>query len=213
MKKILLSFSLSLCMLACSTHKNLAAQTTAMLSNQDTLIENVNRSQKDVKSIIPQVIKFQLENDLVIAFASLNYAWTRKGTYYILASKNNTWKVYSYQAKLPPTEAEAAMPLTPISVDAKTADNIKQMYTKAKLWETQGDDGKSPCTSSKNCNINDAESWAITVATPQNMHTTTYYAPDFFENCCPGDAYRKQFIGIAKEMMKLGNNQSSYPDR
>ena len=156
--------------------------------------------------INPKMKQLQQENDLVISFASLNYAWARRGSFYVLAQKNKMWKLYRYDIKLPPSAEDAAISLTPVETDAAEAEKIKVLYTKARLWQTEGDNGENFCRGKKDCNISDAESWAISVATKTNVHTTAYYAPEFFEECCPGDAYRKQFIIIAKAIMKLAGD-------
>ncbi len=195
---------------ACSTHKNLA-QTTPMKPN-DTLIQNINSSSSDTDVINPHLKKLQSQYDLVIAFGTLNFAWARKGTYYVLASKNNEWVFYAYEARLPPTPGDEAATITPQKVATGTAEKIKELLSSSELWKTDGDKDGNFCAGKKSCNINDAETWTLSIATPQSIHTTTYYAPTFFEECCPGNPYRKQFVEIGKAMMQLGNPKSTAPE-
>lgn len=201
--KTVCSISL-LCMiiLACSHNKNLA-QSKPSMSQNDTLITNINASQSDTEIINPKLKQLQQENDLVISFGTLNFAWARRGSFYVLAEQNNSWKIYRFDAKLPPSADDANMSISPQEVAASEAENIKSLYAKAQLWKTAGDGGENFCTGKKNCNINDAETWTLSVATKNNIHTTTYYAPDFFEECCPGNNYRKEFVQIAHAIMKM----------
>lgn len=173
------------------------------------LIEHINKSKSDMESLDPQLKKLQQKNDLVIAFATLSYAWSRTATFYVLASKNKQWKFYFYQSKLPFSRIDTTSVLSSINISETDAENIKQLYTSSNLWETEGDENGVFCSDKKDCNINDAETWAISVATPKNIHTTTYYAPEFFEQCCPGNLRRQRFVAIAKEIMELSKNQNA----
>ena len=175
---------------ACSHSKNIA-QTTGRNEN-DRLANDINSSTADTANIIPHLKQLQQQNDLVIALGTLNYAWTRKGDFYVLTKRNGTWQLYRYGAKLPPSPNDLSMEITPQNVSPETAENIKKMYAG---------------------NITDAETWTISVATRQTIHTTTYYAPQFFEECCPGNAYRQRFTAIANEIIALGKNQSPYPEK
>ena len=211
MKNISLCLLLLAAMAACS-HKNFAQSLNA--TTNDTLIQRINNSKADTGVINAQIQQLQTENDFVLAFASLNYSWTRKGIFYVLARKKNEWTFYSFQAQLPPSQQQPAAVLVPLSVPADSAKKIQSLYLQSQLWHTRGDEDGRPCPTNKSCNISDGETWLITVTTPQNSHTTTYYAPAFFEECCPGNQYRKQFISIAKHMMDLGKNSPlSAPDR
>lgn len=210
MKKTIAAGLFCIAMLACS-HKNLA-QTTTTTANQQ-LILNINSSTGDTTIIIPHLNMLQQQNDLVIAFATLNYAWLRKGDFYVLTNRENTWQLYRYQTKLPPSAEEEAAAPAPQSISPELAEKIKNMYAGSQLWKTGGDNGGNFCNGRKDCNITDAETWTISVTTPQTIHTTTYYAPQFFEKCCPGNAYRQQFIAIANAMIALGKNQSPFPEK
>ena len=196
-------------LLACSSNKNLSQ--TASDSSQDSLIHHINSSTMDTDIVNFKLKSLQQQNDMVIAFGSLNYAWTRKGTFYVLAKKNSDWKLYVYQSKLPPSAEEAAEP-TPQNVSTETAEKIKQLYAASSLWSINGDENGNFCSGKKSCNINDAETWTLSISTPQNIHTTTYYAPEFFEECCPENPYRQRFVAIAKEMIKLGGSNSAAPE-
>lgn len=212
MKKAVAPILCFLVLSACGANQNLA-QTKSMFSNNDTLIKNINNSKADAETNNAELKKLVQENDLVIAFASLNYAWTRRGTYTVLANRNKEWKLYWFQSRLPPSANESTEELKPLNVSAADAEKIKNLYAESSLWTTEGDADGNFCAGKKDCNINDAETWAISAATPQKMHTTTYYAPKFFEECCPGNSIRARFVGLAEEMMKLTGNRSSAPDR
>lgn len=203
---------LCIIILACSHNKNLAQSKPSMPQN-DTLITNINAGSSDTEIINPKLKQLQQENDLVISFGTLNFAWARRGSFYVLGEQNNAWKMYRFDAKLPPSADDASMSVSPLEVSSAEAENIKALYTKAQLWKTAGDGGENFCTGKKNCNINDAETWTLSVATKKNIHTTSYYAPDFFEECCPGNAYRKDFIAIGKAMMKLAPETGGGADK
>ena len=211
LKKMPVICLLSLLLVSCSNNKNLAQSSPKTVT--DTMIKLINKSKKDTAVINPHLKTLQQQNDLVIAFAVLNYAWARTGTYYVLAGKNQDWKLYSYKSKLYPAVNDTATEITSVNIEILAAQKIKQLYESSHLWETEGDEDGNFCSGKKKCNINDAETWTISIATPQNIHTTTFYAPQFFEECCPGNMYRKNFITIANEMMKLGKNQISSPDK
>ncbi len=211
MKKSLGFLFLFIFTLACSHTKNLA-QAATMPSN-DLLLQHIDSSAPDTDLINPHLKALQRENDLVIALGTLNYAWARRGTFYALTQKNNSWALYSYQSKLPPSAEDEAATLTPQTVSGEAAEKIKQLYTASGLWETGGDNGESFCSGAAKCNINDAETWTLSVATPHTIHTTTYYAPDFFEQCCPGNLYRQHFVALAKELIKLAPSATSAQEK
>lgn len=206
MKKALFSFLIIL-IISCSHNKNLAQ--SKPVSANDSLLQYINKSKSDTEIANPKMKQLQQENDLVISFVSLNYAWARRGSFYVITQKGKLWNLYRYDTKLPLSADDNAVDITPLETDAKEAEKIKALCIKAKLWQTGGDNGENFCRGKKDCSISDAESWAISIATKTNVHTTAYYAPEFFEDCCPGNSYRKQFIVIAKAIMKLtGNNNS-----
>ncbi len=209
MKRILLPFLLMALLSACSNNKNLAQSAMPTL---DTLIQHINSSKTDAEDANPQLAQLQKENDIVISFATLNFAWSRTGTYFVIAGKNGIWKRYQYKAKLSPGN-EATIELVPQSVLADSVLPLLERYTKAGLWQTAGDDGGNFCPGNKQCNINDAETWSLSVATPQHIHTTTYYAPQFFEECCPGNHLRSEFVSIGKLMQQLAGGGNANPDR
>lgn len=196
---------------ACSSNKNLAQ--TNVKTTTDSLLQHINHSTTDTKVVNPHLVKLAGENDLVIAFGTLNYAWTRTGKFYVLTSHNNAWQLYTYEVKLPFTQADETAALTPQNVSPEMAEKIKKLCAASELWQTNGDKDGRFCSGKNNCNITDAETWTISIATQKNIHTTTYYAPQFFEECCPGNPYRQRFVAIAKEMMALGKNNSSAPEK
>lgn len=209
-KKIFIPLLLCAAMCACSNNKNLAQ---SAMSSSDSLIQSINSSKPDTEALSPLFTKLQKENDLIIAFAKLNYAWARKGTYYVLAGKNDTWKMYVFTSKLPPATDETVTSLSPVKISQDSAKQIAALYSASELWQTEGNTDGDECEGKGGCNINDAETWTISAGTDKIMHTTTYYAPEFFEECCPGNRLRTRFIAIAKQLQKLAGNQSSAPDR
>ncbi len=187
-------------------HK-LPCQYQTVLFNRSTAVKQTQNP------LNPALSKLQGESDLLIVFAKLNYAWARKGTYYVLASQKDKWNMYVFDSKLPPAAGENISNLSPVAVSADAAKKITEMYSASQLWETDGNTDGNECEGKGGCNINDAETWTLSAATEQTMHTTTYYAPEFFEECCPGNRHRARFLAIAKQLQTLAGNQSSAPDR
>jgi len=73
----------------------------------------------------------------------------------------------------------------------------------------EGDNGKDFCTADKknNCNINDGVTWRLLFITKDNVINPSYYEPEYYENCCPGNANRQLFLQIANKIKSIvGNN-------
>ncbi len=207
MRSLFLPIFFCLFFYACNSNKPLVQ--SSINKTNDTLIQIINKSKKDTTSINPQIKKMAKQNELVIAFGTLNSAWTRKGTFYVLACKNKMWKLYLYQLKLSSALIDSTPQIDSSNLSVSSAEHIKQLYTSSQLWNTSGDTNSLFCNNKKDCNITDAETLTLSVATPQNIHTTTYYAPEFFEQCCPGNPYRHSFVAIAKEIQKIASNINS----
>ncbi len=206
MKSMFSSLWFCLIFYACNESKSLAQ--SANSTSNDTLIQIINKSKKDTANINFQIKKLAKQNDLIIAFATLNYAWARKGTFYVLAYKNKEWKLYLYQSKLSSALSDSILQIDSSNLSVSSAENIKHLYTSSQLWNTNGDEKGKLCNDKKDCNITDAETWTLSVATPQNIHTTIYYAPEFFEQCCYGNLYRQRFVAIAKEIQRIANKNN-----
>lgn len=207
MRKIVISFCFCLIFLSCKTNQPLAQSTSN--SSSDTLIQIINKSKRDTGHINTELKKLAKENDLIIAYVTSTEGWSRTETHYVLASKNRIWTLYSYRTSLF-SESDTAIQFTSTHIQDSSAENIKHLYALSGLWRTNGDERDDKfCNDDRVCMISDDATCSLTVATPQNIHTTTYYAPDFFESCCPGNPYRHSFVAIVKEIEKLAGNINS----
>jgi hypothetical protein len=137
-------------------------------------------------------------NDIVIAYAIENFAWVRKIDYIILAQKNGEWKGYNYKLSL--MKQNPSQSISSISINKNSCDSLITYITQNKAWAIKGDSGETFCTSeNKNCNINDAASARLWIITKKTVFNPSYYAPEFYENCCP-DKDRALFLSIKNKI-------------
>lgn len=152
--------------------------------------------------------KLQLENDIVIAAAVENYAWVKSKDYRIIARKNNEWKGYTYHVNLMRNTTEKPVTIINAFVDKQACDSLLQYINENKAWEIKGDNGKSFCADAgKKCNINDAPSARLLIITKTSFINPSYYAPDFYERCCP-EKQRGLFLSITKKIRALFNESA-----
>jgi hypothetical protein len=176
---------------------------TGCSAQKNTLTENINAVTEKQPVEDPMLQKLQSENDLVIAYAVEKFAWVKSADYRILAQNKGEWKGYVYHKNLMPNNAGSPTTFTPAAVDRSACDAILNYLTENKAWTIKGDSENGFCPDgNKNCNINDAASarlWLITKTTAINP---SYYAPEFFENCCP-DKQRGLFVSITKKITDI----------
>jgi len=169
-------------------------------AQKNMLTENINNAadKQPVEDSILQ--KLQSENDLVIAFAVEKYAWVRSIDYRILAQNNNEWKGYIYHKNLMSNNTGSPTTASEIKVDKTAADALLNFLTENKAWTIKGDSENGFCADgNKNCNINDAAGSRLWLITKTAAINPAYYAPDFFENCCP-EKQRGLFLTITKKI-------------
>lgn len=189
------------------------SQTQKITMNE--FIHKVNnatvRSNEELDSVL-QVL--QQQNDLLLVFADENFAWTRTSTYYILAKNKEQWKGYYYkgsnrQMPVPKNETN----FVTINVSQDEADSVLNYFNANNLWEVPGDNGKNFCNNDSSvsgnkpvtskCNIYDANTWQLFMITKTKVISPSYYAPEFYERCCPGNMHRKHFVEAAKKIKDL----------
>jgi len=176
----------------CSAQKNLLEQ-------------NINAISKEQPedSVLK---KLQSENDLVIAYAIENYAWVKSMDYHIIVQNNNSWKGYTYHLNMMHNNAGSPTVIAPATVDEAACNAILNYLTENKAWEIKGDNGENFCTDgNKNCNINDAANARLWIITKNGSVNPSYYAPDFYEKCCP-EKQRGLFVTIAHKIISLFGN-------
>ena len=147
--------------------------------------------------------KLQADNDFIIAYAVENYAWVRSLDYRIIAQKNNEWKGYRYHKNLMKGDAGSPTSISTATVDKASCDALLNYIEENKAWAIKGDSGNGFCPNgNKNCNINDAADMRLWIITRNAAINPSYYAPDFYEKCCP-DAQRGLFLSITKKIAAI----------
>jgi hypothetical protein len=164
------------------------------------LISNIE-SIGNKQSVDDETIKkLQSENDLIIAYAVENFAWVKSMDYTIIIQKDNEWKGYKYHKNLMANSAGSPTSINPISVNKSACDSLLDYIEKNKVWTISGDNGENFCTDgNKNCNINDAASLRLWIITKKGSINPSYYAPDFYQKCCPNEQ-RGLFISVTKKI-------------
>jgi hypothetical protein len=165
--------------------------------------QNVNASGNQQTIEDEELKKLQSENDLVIAFAIENYAWARSIDYYIIAMSNAGWKGYKYHHNLMRGNAGSPTSLQPVQVNSAGCDEVVQFISQNEGWNIKGDSGQNFCSDgSKNCNINDAPGSRLWMITKTAYMAPSYYAPQFYEKCCP-EKQRGIFLSITQKIAGL----------
>jgi hypothetical protein len=173
-----------------------SAQKTPSINNMD-----VHLHTKAVEDSLLQ--KLRSENELVIASASENFAWVKSISYLILAQNDNEWKGYVYYKNLMPNNAGSPTSVNAVAVDKIACDALLNYITEHKAWDIKGDSGNGFCANgNKNCNINDAAGARLWLITKTGVAAPSYYAPEFFERCCP-DAQRGLFVSIMQKITAI----------
>jgi hypothetical protein len=150
-------------------------------------------------------------NDFVIAYAVENFAWVKKIDYTILAQKNGEWKGYQYSRNL--MQQNPSKSISSVGINERTCDSLLMFILQTNAWKIKGDSGENFCTNgSKNCNINDAASGRLWLITKKTVFNPSYYAPEFYERCCP-DKDRALFLSIKNKIENsIGIEQESKPE-
>ncbi len=181
----------------------ITVMSTGCSAQKNMLTENINAAvvQQPIEDSVLQ--KLQSENDLVIAYAVEKFAWIKSIDYRILAHNNGEWKGYVYHRNLMANNAGSPTTLTPATVDKAAGDALLNYLTENKAWTIKGDSENGFCADeNKNCNINDAASARLWLITKTNALNPSYYAPEFFENCCP-EKQRGLFVSITKKIADI----------
>ncbi len=140
------------------------------------------------------------DNDIVIAYAVENFAWVKKIDFIILAQKSGNWKGYQYKLNL--MQQNPSHSITSITTDKNACDSLLTYITQTNAWTIKGDSGSNFCSGgNKNCNINDAASGRLWIITKKTVFNPSYYAPEFYEKCCP-DKDRALFLSIKNKIEK-----------
>lgn len=179
----------------------------ACTAGNKLLISEVNKK-GNTDSIPDAVIRsLQQKNDIVLAFATENYAWGRSFNYSIICKNQDGWTGCKYQKKNMPDNNSAN--LSPVTVNTAACDSLLSYITANKIWEIKGETGEggNRCPNgNENCNINDAANNRLWLITKERFIAPSYYAASFFEECCPGNKDRNLFLMTGLKLTGIVNN-------
>jgi len=151
------------------------------------------------------LLNLQKNNEVVLAFAIETYAWAKTKNYKILALNNNEWKGFNYTVN---NTSHTSSGLTPIDVSDDSCNALWKFIKDKEATKIDGDNGKDICTGEKknNCNINDGATWRLLFITKNSVDDPSYYEPEFYEKCCPGDSNRQLFLQVANKIKNIVGN-------
>ena len=175
--------------LSCHNSKAMVTHSIDQFAGQEQLEDTV-------------LINLQKNNEVVLAFAIETYAWARTKNYKILALNNNEWKGFNYTVN---STSHTSSRLNPVKVSLDSCNALWKFVKENNSTKIKGDNGKNFCEGDKknNCNINDGATWRLLFITKNDVITPSYYEPEFYENCCPGNADRQLFLQIANKIKSI----------
>lgn len=171
---------------------------TSCVAQKASIINRFDAAGKDQPLEDSILNNLRNENDIVIAYAIENFAWVKKIGYKIIAQKDGKWQGYDYTVNLMRTDASRS--IGPAKINEAVCDSLAAYLTQTNAWKIKGDSGTNFCTNgSTNCNINDAASERLWIITKKTVMNPSYYAPEFYEQCCP-DINRALFLSVKKKI-------------
>ena len=182
---------------------------TGCVAQKNSLISNVDAVGKKQPIGDSLLERLQTENDIIIAYAVENFAWIRSMDFHIIAQNNNGWQGYTYHKNLMKNNVGSPTSINMVNVDKSACAALINYITENKAWTIPGDSGNGFCKDgNKNCNINDAAGLRLLIITKNGVVNPYYYAPDFYEKCCP-DKERGLFLSITKKIQALLGAESA----
>lgn len=174
-------------------------------AQEDILIKKIDEAGSNQVLEDSVMNNLRNNNDIIIAYAVENFAWVKKTDFIILAQKSDSWKGYQYKLNL----MNHSQSIISVSINKNACDSLMAYIMQNKAWTIKGDNGENFCTNgSKNCNINDAASARLWIITKKTVANPSYYAPEFYENCCP-DKDRTLFLSIKNKIENCVNINSA----
>ena len=201
MKKVLnliiFCFFLSLC--NCSGQRN-------------NIIDSLQKN--PIKGFIDDsiMIKLRSESDLVIGYSVYNHTWDYPDHYSLLVLRNTKWAGVRYHWNMNTRiTTEPRFSFTSSELREDLVDSVINIITANKGWTLDCpkcedrlcqiiDNGKTKIV---DCKISDASSMKLIMMTKTSLRLTTFYAPEYLENCCPGWQERIRFLKIVKAIENL----------
>lgn len=172
-------------------------------AQQSSLIEKIDESTTNQHVDDSIINKLRNDNDVIIAYAIENFAWAKTINYKILAQKNNEWKAYVYSVSM--MKQNPSKIFNDVKVDNESCNALIDFISKSSTLNIKGDEGGNFCPNGKvNCNINDAASERLWIITKKSVFNPSYYAPEFYEKCCP-DISRALFLSIKNKINATAN--------
>lgn len=178
--------------------------TTVILSCNNTRVMSANSFDEYARTEQVEdsfLLSLQQSNDVVIAYAIESFAWVKAISYQIITLKDGEWKGYTYNKKITGGPVETHQNL---SISKKDCDDAWKYIQTTEAWKIKGDSGTNFCSGDKksNCNINDGVTWRLLIITKDKIIDPSYYEPEFYENCCPGNTDRKLFLDVVNKIKK-----------
>ena len=177
--------------------------TSFILSCSNTKVMSANFEEYARKEQVQDsfLLSLQQNNDVVIAYAVESFAWVKAISYKIITLKDGEWYGYAYNKKITggPVETHES-----INVSKKDCEDVWKYIQANEAWKLKGDGGKDFCGTEKktNCTINDGQTWRLLILTKEKIVDPSYYEPEFYDNCCPGNADRKLFLEVINKIKK-----------
>jgi len=144
----------------------------------------------------------QQNNELILAFAVETNAWVRAVNYKVLAMNKDQWKGYTYYVN---NTTHISSGLKPAEVSNDTCNSLWNFFQTREVPKIIGDNGENYCIGDKknNCNINDGATWRLILLTKNKVIDLSFYEPEYYENCCPGNADRELFLQAVNKIKAI----------
>lgn len=179
-------------------------------NSKKSAIKNIDANAVETKPADSVLASLQANNELLLVYAIEDFAWTRTTTYRVLANNNKEWKSYFYKAPHNNLflKKDAAIIVT-TDVAKAAGDSVLSYFTQSEAWKIKGDNGKDFCQSTSPdgvvtaCNITDQPTSKLMMITRNKIVSSSYYAPEYFDKCCPGNEDRKKFLTAIEKIKVL----------
>jgi len=189
MKNIISVLSIIVFLLSCSNSRAISSTGMEAPDNTTQITDSVLRS-------------LYKNNELVIGVAFENFAWGHNATYRVFVMNNNEWMAYTWYTNY---NAVGVVPnVNPSVVSADTCKAVLDFLKDNHIEKIKGDEGQPGCSESpQKCNINDGATWHLFLLTKEKIIAPSYYEPKYFDNCCPGNKDRKQFLDAVNKIVAV----------
>lgn len=173
-------------------------------------INAVNSDKMDIQKLYTDsvIASLQQKNDLVLAYVVEAYAWGKSATYQIITRNGDEWMGYFYYVNLmenAKTDGAHPFNINPVVLPKEACEAVYDVFKKNEINNIQGDNGKDFCGNQQqaNCNINDGTTSRLLWLTRSSIADPSFYEPEYYENCCPGNKDRQKFITAMKKIQDV----------